>query len=226
MTKQESTPVTATIESILRKRRRSVPFDVIPTALDGVSLRAEAGKNPQFVRRALGRFALLGAEFAERKNKITRLSLQQEQPDREIKQLAQTHDGLRGIQSEIDGYSLNVIPRDTITWNPEVLKESLGLAYTSLVHEDLSVTISIAHGYATKEGPLTSDLLQAALITGLVSLGLPAEQLSMIVDPQVVATVNETKLADMLAAGKVTLLEGAGDVTESWAITVDPYKTT
>jgi len=58
----------------------------------------------------------------------------------------------------------------------------------------------------------------------LVGLGLPEEELSMIVDPQVVPRVDEAKLADLLADNRVSLLEGAGEVTETWAITVDPLR--
>jgi hypothetical protein len=81
-------------------------------------------------------------------------------------------------------------------------------------------------GYKTKKGPLSSELLQTALVKGLVGLGLPEAELGVIVYPQVVTRVDEAKLADMLDGGRVNLLEGAGVATDTWAITVDPLKKT
>jgi len=224
MPNPEVPPVPTTIESILQRRQKSNAYDVIPTKLAGFALRVEAGTNPRLLKRALGKLALAGTEYTARKAELSELADQQKQPEKEIKQTAQAYEGLRGIQSEPDNFKLNVFPKHTIVWDTAVLKESLGVAYTSIVHEELNVSIAIPHGYATKKGPLTSELLQEALVKGLVSLGLPKEQLAMIVDPQVVATVDEAKLAGLLAAGRANLLEGAGEVTETWAITVDPLQ--
>lgn len=224
MSKPELPPVSTTIETILQKRKKSDAYDVVPTNLEGFALRVEAGTKPRLLKKALGKLALAGTEYAARKAELSELADQQKQPDKEIKQAAQTFEGLRGIQSERDNFKLNVFPKHSITWNTAVLKESLGLAYTSVVHEELNVSIAIPHGHATKKGPLTSELLQEALVKGLISLGLAKEQLSMIVDPQVVATVDEAKLAALLGTGRANLLEGAGEITETWAITVDPLQ--
>lgn len=220
----ESAPAQVTVEEILRKRRRRKKYDVMPTDIKGIALNVEAGKKLDILRKTIGELAIVGAEFAARKAQITELAEQQKEPEQEIKNLAQTHEGLRGVQSEPDNFKLNVFPKHSIAWNTELLRESLGIAYESVVREDLSVSISIPHGYKTKKGPLSSELLQAALIKGLVGLGLPEAELSVIVDPQVVPRVDETKLADLLAEGRVSLLEGAGVPTETWAITVEPLK--
>jgi len=224
MPKLESAPVQTTVESILKKRRKKETYEVIPTDIEGVALSVEAGKRLDILQKTIGRLAIVGADFAARKAQLKELAEQQKEPEQEIKSIAKTHEGLRGIQSEPDNFKLNVFPKDSITWNTELLKKSLGLAYSSVVSEDLDVSISIPLGYKTKKGPLSSELLRAVLIKGLVGLGLPEEELSMIVDPQVVPRVDEAKLADLLADNRVSLLEGAGEVTETWAITVDPLR--
>lgn len=196
----------------------------MPTDIEGVALSVEKEKKLDILQKTIGRLAIVGADFAARKAQLKELAKLQEEPEQEIKSIAQTHEGLRGIQSEPDNFKLNVFPKHSITWNTELLKESLGLAYSSVVSEDLAVGISIPLGYKTKKGPLSSELLQTALIKGLVGLGLPEAELSMIVDPQVVPRVDEAKLADLLADGRISLLEGAGEATETWAITVDPLR--
>ena len=225
MPKKESPPVTATLASVLQKRKqKAAAYDVLPTKLEGISLRVEAGEKPQVLKRALGKLAIAATEYAERKAELSALADQQKQPEKEIKDLAQAHEGLRGIQSDRDNFKLNVFPKHTISWNAALLKESLGLAYDSVVREELDVSIAIPYGFPTKKGPLTSELLQEALIKGLVGLGLPKQQLAMIVDPQVVAGIDEAKLAELVADGRISLLEGTGEVTETWAITVDPLR--
>lgn len=222
----ESSASTTSIEAILQKRRKKRPYDIVPTRIDGVSLRAEAGTDLDILRKTIGHLAVASAEYAVRKSQIGELAEQQKAPENKIKGIAMDTDGLRGIQSEPGNFILDVFPRDTVIWNREVLKESLGMAYSSVVSEDLLAAVHIPSGIETNQGPLTTELMQAALIKGLVDLGLPEAQLSMIIDPQVVLTVNEAKLADMIAGGRVQLLEGAAEVTETWAITVDPLKKT
>lgn len=226
MTTAESPASTSSIEAILRKRRKKQSYDVVHTRLNGVSLRAEAGTDLDILRKTIGQLAVASAEYAERKALLGKLSEQQQVPENEIKGIAKVTEGLRGIQSEPGNYILDVFPKDTVTWNRAVLKESLGMAYASVVSEDLSASVSIPSGYETNQGPLTPELMRAAILRGLGDLGLPAPELSMIIDLQVVMTVNEAKLADMIAGGRVHLLEGAAKVTETWAITVDPLKKT
>lgn len=226
MAKAEAAPVQVSAEEILKKRRKPQPYEVMPTDVEGIVLSVEAGKRLDILKKTIARLAIVGTEFAARKAEIKELAEQQKEPEREIKTIAQTHEGLRGVQSEPDNFKLNVFPKHSIAWNTELLKESLGMAYEAVVHEDLSVSMSIPLGYKTKKGPLSSELLQAALARGLVGLGLPEAELSTIIDLQVVPRVDEAKLADLLADGRVSLLEGAGVPTETWAITVDPLKKT
>ncbi|MEO8105152.1 MAG: hypothetical protein ABI602_02340 [Candidatus Saccharibacteria bacterium] len=226
MTTAESPSPTTSIEAILQKRRKKQPYDVVPTRIEGVSLRAEAGTDLDILRKTIGRLAVASAEYAVRKSQLGELAEKQKIPEKEIKGIAMVTEGLRGIQSEPGNFILDVFPRSSVTWNREVLKESLGMAYSSVVSEDLGATVSIPNGFETNQGPLTVELMQAALIKGLVDLGLPEAELSMIINPEVILSVNEARLADLITTGRVQLLEGAASVTETWAITVDPLKKT
>lgn len=218
-------PVHMSIKEILEKRVRPKPHEPILTDEEGVNLLAEAGKRPDILIETIGKLAIMGKDYTARDKRLKRLAEKQEELGDAIKEIAQKHKGLRGIQSEPDDFKLVVGPRDHIKWIHEALQELLGeLAYSSLVTPKLDVSVSIPLGYQTNEGPLTPELLQTALLKGLVDLGLPEEQLKLIVNPEVVGDVNEKGLLTLLDRGQVSSLEEAGEVTETWAIVPGPLR--
>lgn len=218
-------PVHMSIKETLEKRVRPKPYELIATDVEGVDYLAEAGKRPDILQETLGRLAIMGKDYTARDKRLKGLAKKQEKLHEAIEEIAQKHKGLRGIQSELDNFRLIVGPRNHIDWNHEALHELLGeLAYSSLVTAKLDVSVSIPLGYQTNEGPLTPDLLQTALIKGLVDLGLPEEQLKMIVHPEVVGDANSRGLLTLLDKGQVGSLEEAGEVTETWGIIPGPLK--
>ena len=210
-------------ESVLLARREKASILAVPTDMKGVSLRVESGKRPHILREAVGKLAVNGVLFAGLKAHLDRLDQQKKGPEEVIKSAAQRYRGVRGVQSEQGNFKLNVNPRHTIDWDPDILEESLGLESSSVISNALDVAISLPEGYETNQGPLTSELLKETILRGLVELGLPEDELRPMVAPTVVTTVNEERLTDLLVAGRVNLLKGAGVVTNTtWAITVDP----
>jgi hypothetical protein len=186
--------------------------------MEGIFLRVEAGTKPPITERALGEFALVSAEYAQRQARLAELTKQQVRPGNAIKLMAQTCVGLRGIESEPDGYRLTVFPEYLITWDANLLKDSPGITCPTVAKETLGIGLS----HTSNTSPLNGGHLQAALVERLVGLGLPHEQLGILGGLQVMATVNETTLASLIADGRSGLLDGIGDLTESWTITVNP----
>src|SRR3989344_2104388 len=218
-------PVHMSIAEILEKRRRPKPHDLIPTDVEGVDQLAEAGKRPDILQETLGELAIMGADYTARDTLLKELAEEQEKLNDAIKEIAQKHKGLRGIQSELDNFKLIVGPSPHIEWKHPVLQELLGeLAYAAHVSAKLEVSIAIPLGYQTKEGPLTPELLQAALMKGLVDLGLPEAGLGLIINPQIVGDVDVKGFADLLDRGQVSSFEEAGEVTETWTIIPKPLR--
>lgn len=224
MPSPESSQELAPTEIAGRRNRGKERFAVIPTHMPGVLLRAEPDVELDILKKTIERLASLAQEYAARKFQIEELASQQKEPDREIKTLARTHEGLRGVQSEEDNFILNVFPKDSVTWDPQLLKESLGIAYSSIVHADLLVSISVPVGFQTERGPLQDELLGQVLTQALVDLGLPEADLKRIMEIRVGQRVDEKTLDDMIKSGKVSLLEGTRQTERTWAITVVPLK--
>ncbi len=213
----------ASPESFPRHRSKD-RFATIQTHIRGIFLRSEPGVKMDMLKETIEKFASLARGYAARKFQIDVLTSQQQEPNQEIKTLAQTHEGLRGLESEEDNFILNVIPRDSVTWDRQLLKDSLGIAYSSVVHEDLVVSVSVPVGFQTEKGPIEGELLSGVLTQALVDLGLPKDDLERIMEMGVKQRVDEKTLEDMLANGKINLLEGTKKVDTTWAITVTPFK--
>lgn len=195
-------------------------FATAPTHIPGVSLRAEPGVEVDILRKTVEDLALLATKYAERKFQIDKLTSNQKGPDKEIKTLAQTHEGLRGVQSEEDNFVLSVFPKDSVTWNHPLLQESTGIAYSSVVHQDLVVSISVPLGFQTEKGPIEDKLLRQVLTQALIDLGLKENDLQKIMEMSVTQRVDEETLEKMIQGGKVSLLEGTKQTARTWAITV------
>src|SRR3989344_64286 len=211
-------------DSGVQRRRDRERFALFGTHLPGISLRVAPGIDLDILRKTTEKLASLAREYAGRYFRIKELDSEQQTVSGEIKALAQAHEGLRGIQSEEDNFVLNVFPRESVAFDPELLRESLGVAYSSLVHEDYVVSISVPSGLPTETGPVDSQLLNQVLTQALIDLGLKREDLGKIMEKKVIQRVDEKTLEEMIKNGKVSLLEGTRKTETTWAITVAPLK--
>lgn len=224
MPSPESSPGLSPVSISETRRKGRERFATAPTHIPGVSLRTEPDVEVDILRRTVDELASLAKGYAERKFQIDELTSQQKGPDKEIRTLAQTHEGLRGVQSEGDNFVLNVFPRDSVTWNHPLLQESTGIAYSSVVHQDLVVSISVPVGFQTEKGPIEDKLLRQVLTQALIDLGLKEGDLQKIMAVDVTQRVDEETLDKMIQAGKVSLLEGTKQIDRTWAITVAPLR--
>ena len=211
-------------EVVEKKRTTRERFVKVPTHIPGVSLRAEPGVEVDILKKTIEELAPLARDHASRYFQIGELQIQQRESDKELKTSAQTHEGLRGVQSEEDNFVVSVFPRDSVRWDHQLLKESTGIAYSSVVHQDLVVSISVPLGFQTEKGPIEDQLLRQVLTQALIDLGLKESDLQKIMDVNVVQRVDEKTLEKMIEDRKVTLLEGTKQIGRTWAITVAPLK--
>ncbi len=214
------------LEEVLRRRAYRPVYESIPTQVKGLNLRVERGNinSPRLIKRELGRLAISGRMIAKSRAQMTRLSKAQNMRKEMVQNLALGHPGLRGIDSETDKLSLTAIPTHKIIWNAELLKESLGVAYSTIVGEDLVTTISVPLGHETSKGTVTTKKVETALKAGIRRLGFSNEELPSILHSEVVLRVDEARLGELIMADQVELLEGSGVVEETWTINTDPLR--
>lgn len=218
----ERIPPTEVVEKKGTKER----FATILTYLPGVSLRVEPGVeiDPDTLKKPIRTLYSLAKSYASRYLREKKLQSQQKKSGEEIKTLAQTHNGLRGVQSEEDNFVLSVFPRESISYDPKFLEESTGIAFSTIAHKDLVVAISIPVGFQTNRGPIGEEILKQVLSEALTGLGLPEDDLAKVMVTGVRIRVDEKRLEEMVKNGQVTLLEGTKQVDRTWAITVVPLK--
>ena len=181
-------------------------FATQSTEIPGVSLRIEPGVEVDILKQTIKEFFETARIFASNKFQLDRIAVQQTSMDKEIKTTAEAHNGLRGVQSEADNFKLTVIPKVHVDYNLPLVKESAGPAYSSIVHEDVIVTISVPVGVQTKKGPADSEKLQQALTNALVRLGFEETDLPKFVNVEVVGRVDEKRLIEMEEKKQITLV--------------------
>jgi len=227
MSRPESSPGSPSpVEVVTKKTGGKERFATVQTLIPGVSLRTEPGAEVDILKlqKTIEELASLAKGYAERKFQIDKLTSQQKGPDEEIKTLAETHEGLRGVQSEEDNFVLSIFPSDSVTYNEALLEKSMGIAYSSVVHKDLVVSISVPLGFQTEKGPIEDKLLRQVLTQALIDLGLKESDLSKIMTVDVDQRVDKQTLEKMIKEGKVKLRKGTKQIDRTWAIKVVPLR--
>jgi predicted kinase len=212
------------MEKVVEKKRKE-RFETFPTELPGVKLRIEPETKLDILRKTIESFYQLAKEFARVKFQIDDLTNQQDSRREEIIGIAKEHKGLRGLTSEKDNFVLTVIPREKVIWNRELLKESLGIAYSAVTREELVVSISIPIGFVTEKGvTISEEVMEKVIKKALTNLGIPREELTKVMRQEVNVTLDEEKLTEMVNQGQVKLLEGAKTSEITWQVRVDRLK--
>ena len=207
------------------EKKRKERFESFPTELPGVQLRIEPGIKLDILQRTIGSFYQLAKQFAEVKFQVDNLTEQQEPRREEIIGVAKGHEGLRGLISEEDNFVLTVTPREKIIWNRELLKESMGIAYSAVTREDLAVNVSVPVGFVTEKGvTISEEVMAKAIGEALANLGISQEDLAKVMRQEVNITLDEEKVTEMVNQGRVKLLEGAKSSEITWTARVDRLK--
>lgn len=215
----------AKVEKVEKKRRER--FEVLATELPGVELKAEPEVKLDILKRTTDFFYKVTRQFAATYFQIQEVITQQDGRREEIISIAEEHKGLRGLNSEKDNFSLTVSPREGISWNRQLLKKGLGIAYSILVSEELVVSISIPLGFTTKKRiTITEELVKKIIEEALLSkLGISQQDFARMVSYQTNVKVNGEKMAEMINQGKVKQLPAGAKTSQIvWQVGVDRLK--
>ncbi len=192
-------------------------FETRPTHLHGVSLRTEPGVEVDILRKTVEVFSAASSEYVRNKRKIDALGESQKPLDKGIKKTAQEHEGLRGVEDENENFILSVFPRKSTTYDQELLRQALGDAYSAVVHEDVSVVITLPQG-------VNRETVQKSLVGALLKSKINAGDLEKILSVRIDPRIDEEVLDQKIKDGSVVLPEGAKTEKITWAITVAPLK--
>jgi hypothetical protein len=209
------------LEQVLVRKAKGVEYEVVPSQVDGMGLRVEKGTTPpSILKRALGRLAVSGRTMRSADKRISPLLKKREDARREVLNLVTENSGLAGYESKKDGLSLTAFPNYKIYWDRGKLKESLGLAYSTVVNETLVVNVEVPLGHVTSKGAISSERITKAIRSGMQRLGFTDDELDHIVRSEVELDVAEERLGRMIINNQVVLQEGSGSVDETWAVKI------
>lgn len=194
-------------------------YENIPTSIPGVELRVLAGAKVEAPDEIIQFFLELAKRFAMAKEEITAQTARQKERREKLIKYVKSLPGLRGIRSVPDDFGLLAVKKEKTFWDPGLLRASLGVAYDSIVGEDLVATITIPPKLTTEEE------LRQGLMELLQKLEVPAEDVSKILETDIQLRIDVEKLEELIEAGRVKLLAGTKEVDEDWAIEAEPLKT-
>jgi len=207
------------------EKKRKERFETFPTEIPGVQLRIKPGTKLDILRKTIESFYQFAKQFAGVKFQIDDLTEQQDPRRKEITGLVKGHEGLRGLISEPDDFVLTVSPKESITWNRELLKESMGIAYPAVVREDLAVNVLIPVGFVTEKGvTISEEVMEKVIREALTNLGISEGDLAKIMRQEVNISPDEEKVTEMVNQGRFKLLEGAKTSEITWTVRADRLK--
>lgn len=200
-------------------KRRGERYAILLTEIEGVKLQVEPNIKEGLGRNVIQKFYRLAKSFFNLKLRLEKLSNSQEKIRSKIIELVESQEGLRGILSESDNFILTLVPREKISWNRELLKNSLGVIYSTVVSEELLINISIPIGKITKEGiEISAEAIIDKIKNSLISLGISPEDLNKMVYHEVKISVDEEKLQELIEQNRVILLPSAQEKEIFWVI--------
>lgn len=213
---------------VLDRRIHSVKYEAVSTNVKGLSLRVEKdGTIPELTTRALGKLAIVSKSLAEQSFQVDSLEEAMQEPGAEIRGLAYSTPGFRGIefQEGSEGFVLAVTPTYTIGWNYAKLRRALGVAYGTVVTETLKASFNLPLGRETPQGPLTARLATEAMyVGGLSVLGFTKADLEKLGKVEAVPKVDEKMLGKMVSGGQVKLANDVGTVGLAFKIEATPLR--
>ncbi len=204
------------------EKKRKERFEVLATHLPGVALRVKPGAKIDIfrLRKTIETLYDLAKKFAPIDFKIKDLEEQKKPPREYIIEIAESHEGLRGIISEEENFVVKTIPKREVEYNRDLLKKALGSTYPSLVREELEINVIIPIGFGTEKG---IEIYEEAIINAIKHASpqfaiFPKKVIERAVNIQRWLSVDEKKLTEMVNQGQVKLPEGAKKVEVTWSV--------
>ncbi len=206
------------VSEALRLRTTPTVCDTMPLDESGTVIRYEFG-NPPVAISTIDKIRLKRDAAATYLGKLYRDKIAPVQNGRitRIKEIVERYPSIRSIDSLRARSRVNVTPKTSIDWDPDKLRETLGVAYPNVVDEEVVVTFNIPRGYNTNEGPFEEDTAQRLIRLGAAALGIPEEDILTGITAVTELRVSQGKLYDMVKEGRVNV-DDAGTATRTWAV--------
>ncbi|MCK4355139.1 hypothetical protein KAW43_02165 [Candidatus Parcubacteria bacterium] len=198
-------------------------FGTSPTHIKGVQLRREPDVELDILRKTTEEFYDLARKYYTIKCEIDRLDEAKRLGREQILKIAQKTKGLRGLISEKDNFVLTAFPSEKVSYDRDLLRQSLQISYPAIVRETLIVSVFVSAGFVTKKGiTISEEILQKTIRKALMGLGISEEELPKVMSQEINIDVNERKLKSMVDKGKVKLESGTRKEKTTWNVKVEP----
>lgn len=198
-------------------------FGTFPTHLEGVQLRIEPDVELDILRRTTEEFYDLAKKYSGIKREIDELDKARLLGREQIVKIAQETKGLRGLISEKDNFVLTTFPSEKVSYDRDLLRQSLQISYPAIVREMLVISISVPVGFVTeKKVTISEEILEKTIKKALMGLGISEEELPKVMSQKINMDVNEKELNKMISQGKVELESGARKKETTWSVKVEP----
>lgn len=197
-------------------KERLVSF---PTSISKVYLKGVPGVWPSIPSDIVDLFYYRAKEYAGYDFQIKDLQQKLLPLRKEIIRIVKDNEEVLGISSAKDNFDLLIVPRKKITWDRNLLRKSLGVAYSGVVTEkEIRLGISIP-------AELKTEVLIEAIHEALTKLGIPKKDLKRLIDSEIDIDVNEKRLEELIRRPRgLKLRAGTKKERTVWAIKVEPHK--
>jgi len=200
-----------------RKTRRKARFDRFPSSVEGIGIIAEPGTRPIPNKRRLRR---LQAD-SDRVARLKRYEVQAGQAKSRLVQAATVFDGFRGIYSERGGYDAPIVPSDKVIYDSNKLRESTGEYHRELIREEGGLDLRIPFE-SSEDGRAKLATLAQSIALLMIESGFDPDALGALITPSIVQRLDEERLMQLEAEGKVVLQAGTRVVDRTWSVSVNP----
>jgi len=202
-------------------------FETFPTHLEGIQLRREPDIELDILRRTTEELYELAKKYSGIKWEMDRLAEAQALGRYQILKIVKKTEGLRGLISEKDNFVLTTFPSKKVSYDRDLLRQSLNISYSAITREMLVVSIFVPVGFVTKTGvTISEEIMEETIKKALIGLGIPEEELPKVMNQRISLDVNEEKLNQMINQGKVKLEPGARQESVTWNVKVDSFRKT
>jgi len=188
------------------------------TDIPGVQARILQGTKILVPSAIISVLYSLAARYAVVKRSMEAEGKEQKKSKGKIVQCIEAVPGLRGIRSEPDDLDFLAVLEEAMTWDRDLMKQSLGAAYPAYVTEEVTFNIPLIPGKISLE-----NLIQS-LTQLLETFGIKPEDMPKILETNILLRIDTEKLEQDIKSGKITLLPGAKIVDNTWSLKVNPLR--
>jgi len=211
-------------EIIEKKKKERFEYLFCPT-LPHAHVKIEPGSKPKISLRTIGPFYNLSRAYNNEQSIIDSMCKIQKQRKEEIINIVKANNGLRGITSEKDNFSLTVFPSEHIIWNEDKLRKSVGKWRSMVINKTFTVNITLPTPYILKGTPMAQkEAIEKAIKKALCDLRIPKEDTDRLIKTEVSINVDEQFLNGLITDKRVKLLPGTKKSEITWKVRMDPLR--